>query len=105
MSVRAIFVGSETKRTGETRKAFINRIYRQRKRSEGLSRKETLSKMYAISVSSLQKRGYLQPGTRFATKDGYVRGLEQAEYLGEKAFDDYFKDFEEIVKLSRGSNK
>lgn len=105
MSVRAIFVGNESKRKGETRNAFINRIYRQRKRNEGLSRKETLSKMYAISVSSLQKKGYLKSGTRFATEEGHIRGLEQAEYLGEKAFDDYFKDFEEIVKLSRGANK
>lgn len=105
MSVRAIFFGNEEKRSDETRRDFINRLYRKQKRDFNLSRKDALGKMYAIAISSLQKKGYLEEGSRFATKAGRIRGLEYAEFLGQRKFDSHFKDFEEIVRLSRGLGK
>jgi hypothetical protein len=105
LAVRAIFLGKEERRKGETRDAFINRVYRAKKRVESLSRKEALGKAYAIAVSHLQKEDYLKSGTRFVTEKGRIRGLELAEYFGEKGFDDHFKDFEAIVRLSRGVGK
>jgi len=105
MSIRGIFIGNESKRSDETRRDFVNRLYRKQKRDFNLSRKDALSKLYAIAINSLQKKGYLEEGTRFATKTGRIRGLEYAEFLGKKKFDDHFKDFEEIIKLSRGLGK
>jgi hypothetical protein len=105
MSIRAIFVGDSERRRGEDRNAFINRLYREQKRKNKLSRKDVLAKLYRIAISSLQKKGYLEKGTRFATADGKIRGLEYAEYLGERDFDGHFKDFEAIIELSRGADK
>lgn len=105
MSVRSVFIGREDRQKGETRDAFINRIYRKKKRVDGLSRKEALAKAYAISIAYLQREGYLKKGTRFTTEKGRIRGLELAESFGEQGFDGHFKDFESIVKLSRGVGK
>lgn len=105
MSIRAIFIGQNEKRKGETREDFINRLYRAQKREGGLSRKDVLARLYRIAISSLQKKGYLKKGTRIATENGKIRGLEYAEYLGERDFDEHFKDFEAIIELSRGVGK
>lgn len=97
---RAIFKGNNI--IGRNYKKDIDRIFKLYKREEDLSKRDVVSRTFAIAVKSLQKNGFIEVGTRIPTDKGIVRSLELEREWGKEETSIKFKHFEEILKQARG---
>jgi len=98
-TVRAIFLkGTELSRNY---KKEIAQIYKEYLQNDGTTPAQTLSRIFAISVKSLQRKKYLKEGTRQPSTRGRERSNELETYWGLEGTRKKLKQFEEILRQGR----
>ncbi len=98
-TVRAIFLkNSELSRNY---KKEIAQIYKEYLQNDGTTPSQTLSRIFAIAVKSLQRKKYLKEGTRTPSTRGRERSNELETYWGLDGTRKKLKQFEEILRQGR----
>lgn len=99
-TVRAIFLNK--RELSRSYKKDIAKIYKEYQKKDGSNPSQTISRIFAIAVKTLQKRGYLKEGTRQPTKLGRERSNELETMWGLDGTRSRLRHFEEILRQGRG---
>lgn len=97
-TLRSMFLRKMERESGENTKHFIDRVFRMHKRVDGNSPSVAIGKYFAITISTLQKRGLLAKGTKTPTRKGLRWEEDYIQRIGKSKLQKNFLEFEAIVK-------
>ena len=97
-TLRSMFLRKMVRESGESTKHFIDRVFRMHKRVDGNSPSVAIGKYFAITISTLQKRGLLESGTKTPTRKGLQWEEDYIQRIGKSKLHKNFLEFEAIVK-------
>jgi len=97
-TLRSMFLRKMVRESGENTKHFIDRVFRMHKREDGNSPSVAIGKYFAIAISTLQKRGLLEKGTKTPTRKGLLWEDDYIQRIGKSKLHKNFLEFEAIVK-------
>ncbi len=97
-TMRAVFLNNHRRHAEEKTNAFINRVFSSYE-IEGLSRREAISRAFAIAIKGVQEKGLITPGSQAATELGEKWQSFYQRDIGQKEYSKRFSEFEAIIRL------